>query len=35
VQLIEALGGGWERTQLPTVEQVSGKPAAAETQQKK
>jgi NodT family efflux transporter outer membrane factor (OMF) lipoprotein len=25
VQLIEALGGGWDRSQLPTPEQVSGK----------
>lgn len=26
VQLVEALGGGWDRTQLPTPEQVSAKP---------
>lgn len=31
VQLIEALGGGWERGQLPTPEQVTVKPTAAET----
>jgi outer membrane protein TolC len=27
VQLIEALGGGWETSHLPTVQDVSGKPA--------
>ncbi len=26
VQLVEALGGGWDRTQLPTPEQVNAKP---------
>lgn len=31
VQLIEALGGGWDRSQLPTPEQVKAKPTAAET----
>ena len=31
VQLIEALGGGWDRSQLPTPEQVAAKPAANET----
>jgi NodT family efflux transporter outer membrane factor (OMF) lipoprotein len=31
VQLIEALGGGWDRSQLPTVEQISAKPSPAET----
>jgi NodT family efflux transporter outer membrane factor (OMF) lipoprotein len=31
VQLIEALGGGWSRSQLPGVEQVTVKPAATET----
>jgi outer membrane protein TolC len=31
VQLIEALGGGWDRSQLPTPEQVTAKPAKAET----
>jgi NodT family efflux transporter outer membrane factor (OMF) lipoprotein len=31
VQLIEALGGGWDRTQLPTPSQVSQKLTKAET----
>jgi outer membrane protein TolC len=31
VQLIEALGGGWDRSQLPTPEQVTAKPSVAET----
>jgi hypothetical protein len=31
VQLIEALGGGWDRSQLPTPTQVTQKPAKAET----
>jgi len=31
VQLIEALGGGWNRTQLPTPGQVTAKPARADT----
>lgn len=31
VQLIKALGGGWDRTQLPTPSQVSAKPTKAET----
>jgi NodT family efflux transporter outer membrane factor (OMF) lipoprotein len=31
VQLIQALGGGWERSQLPTPAQVTGKPTKAET----
>jgi NodT family efflux transporter outer membrane factor (OMF) lipoprotein len=31
VQLIVALGGGWDRSQLPTPKQVSGKPAKADT----
>jgi NodT family efflux transporter outer membrane factor (OMF) lipoprotein len=31
VQLIEALGGGWDRTQLPTPAQVSVKLTSAET----
>ena len=26
VLLVEALGGGWDNADLPTVEQVSGKP---------
>jgi len=31
VQLIEALGGGWDRSQLPTPTQVTQKPAKSET----
>lgn len=31
VQLIEALGGGWDRSQLPTAWQVSAPPSAADT----
>jgi len=31
VQLIEALGGGWVRSQLPTPSQVTQKPSKAET----
>jgi NodT family efflux transporter outer membrane factor (OMF) lipoprotein len=31
VQLIMALGGGWDRSQLPTPKQVTKKPAKAET----
>ncbi len=31
VQLIQALGGGWDRTQLPTPSQVSEKPSKADT----
>ena len=31
VQLIEALGGGWDRTQLPTPEQVSKRLSKGET----
>lgn len=31
VQLILALGGGWDRSQLPTPEQVTKSPAKAET----
>jgi NodT family efflux transporter outer membrane factor (OMF) lipoprotein len=31
VQLILALGGGWDRSQLPTVHQVTEKPPKAET----
>ncbi|WP_348267774.1 efflux transporter outer membrane subunit [Edaphobacter paludis] len=31
VQLIQALGGGWDRTQLPTPSQVSAKPSPADT----
>jgi outer membrane protein TolC len=32
VQLIAALGGGWDRSQLPTPTQVTLKPAKAETE---
>jgi outer membrane protein TolC len=31
VQLITALGGGWDRSQLPTPEQVTHKPTKADT----
>jgi NodT family efflux transporter outer membrane factor (OMF) lipoprotein len=31
VELIQALGGGWDRTQLPTPGQVTQKPTHAET----
>ncbi|MGB9407641.1 MAG: RND transporter, partial [Terracidiphilus sp.] len=31
VQLIEALGGGWDRSQLPTPAQVTKKPSKSET----
>jgi outer membrane protein TolC len=31
VQLILALGGGWNRSQLPTPEQVTQKPTRADT----
>lgn len=31
VQLIQALGGGWDRSQLPTPSQVSAKPSPADT----
>jgi NodT family efflux transporter outer membrane factor (OMF) lipoprotein len=31
VQLIEALGGGWDRSQLPTPAQTTQKPAKSET----
>jgi len=31
VQLIQALGGGWDRSQLPTPQQITGKPAQADT----
>ena len=31
VELIEALGGGWDRSQLPTPEQVAEKPAKDQT----
>ncbi len=32
VQLVQALGGGWERQDLPTVKQVYAKPTRAETE---
>ena len=31
VQLIQALGGGWDRTQLPTPSQVSARPSKADS----
>jgi outer membrane protein TolC len=31
VLLVEALGGGWDTTQLPTPAQVSAKPSKADT----
>jgi outer membrane protein TolC len=31
VQLIESLGGGWDRSQLPTPAQVTEKPSRSET----
>jgi len=31
VQLVQALGGGWDRSQLPTPAQVTQKPTATET----
>ena len=31
VALVEALGGGWDRSQLPTPQQVTQKPAKSET----
>ena len=31
VQLIQALGGGWDRSQLPTPAQITQKPTHAET----
>ena len=31
VELVEALGGGWDRSQLPTPKQVEAKPPKAET----
>jgi len=32
VQLVQALGGGWDRTQLPTAKQVTAKATAADYQ---
>lgn len=31
VALIEALGGGWDRSQLPSPQQVTSRPASADT----
>ncbi len=31
VQLVLALGGGWDRSQLPTPKQVTQKPSKADT----
>jgi outer membrane protein TolC len=31
VALVEALGGGWDRSQLPNTQQVTQKPAKSET----
>ncbi len=31
VQLIESLGGGWDRSQLPTPSQVTQKPSRSDT----
>jgi outer membrane protein TolC len=31
VALVEALGGGWDRSQLPSTQQVTEKPAKSET----
>ena len=31
VELVQALGGGWDTSQLPTPAQITAKPAAAET----
>jgi hypothetical protein len=31
VALIEALGGGWDRSQLPNPQQVTQKPASTDT----
>jgi outer membrane protein TolC len=31
VALVEALGGGWDRSQLPDTRQVTQKPASSET----
>jgi outer membrane protein TolC len=31
VALVEALGGGWDRSQLPAAQQVTQKPAKSET----
>jgi len=31
VALVEALGGGWDRSQLPSPQQVTQKPSASDT----
>jgi hypothetical protein len=31
VALVEALGGGWDRSQLPSPQQVTQKPPKSET----
>jgi hypothetical protein len=31
VELVQALGGGWDHSDLPTTQQVTAKPTAAET----
>jgi outer membrane protein TolC len=31
VALVEALGGGWDRSQLPNAQQVTQKPTKSET----
>jgi hypothetical protein len=31
VALVQALGGGWDRSQLPSPQQVTQKPAKADT----
>jgi len=31
VALVEALGGGWERSQLPAPQQMTQKPATSDT----
>jgi outer membrane protein TolC len=31
VELIQALGGGWNQSQLPTPTQITAKPAHADT----
>jgi outer membrane protein TolC len=31
VELVEALGGGWDRSQLPTPSEVTAEPSKADT----
>ncbi len=31
VELVQALGGGWNRSDLPTTKQVTAKPTKADT----